>query len=964
MEENSSRLDYFLPENTMLDGRYHVLRVLGMGGFGITYEAVNEKVNRHVAVKEFFDRNIMARQGVEIVVADKNENENFREAKAKFLKEARRLGDFSAEPGIVHVLDYFEANNTAYIVMEYVDGISLARYLEQRGKVQPEAMFRLLMPLMETLDKVHKNGVIHRDISPDNIKLVKSENGKTSVKLLDFGSARSYMDNATYTIELKNGYAPLEQYSNSEQGPWTDVYALCAVLYRGITGEKPISATARAMNEKLLMPSQSGIHIDPRLERILKKGLSLHRENRYQSVGELLGELDPILTPKEKKPAGKKNLIFLGVSCAVCILGVGAFFGWNYYRNHEAYFKFHGKETAKVLLAPYDNVGSQDYEKDIRLIRKRLDYTLGKDNYLFTEREDGVELETPLDFFEKKQADDSEDMQVLSIGEYVEEYLTETVAAARRKALTVIRRNDDGTLDIARSTLKEDEILSAEKKMGKLPVEYDLPDDLGVDPDEAVGYVEVKVSEDAAKRIKKELADYLKPGTGITDSFMWFTTDPCYPELQNYTFCTDVDSDWTTYYNLLFSDDDRWKNLWKGSQLSETYQVLNTLSPEWETKSDMWGKYQCREGDIKGPSVCAEYESSETAREMKNKGDGNWLETVYDLKQRLDTLEIPYAFGISSEGRNKFVIKTAQKDVSKTLLNKLTEGVNSTEIKLSSGNSEEDFGNWDWSLKVDDSDGIKLKYVCDSAVSTGGEDSRNELKNWEQKAEGDKVALSVWGYELSSVKVDKEKQGEDLEFEENLWNEGEPFGKEDLPLLKFMAMLEEQTSSPLISYQLSEVRYSSREGKLESSASEEKIRYAPESVCLQELKSRLKYINEDAGAQEDSSSYMDEISVCLNRNTAKEYGKKTVSDIENLLKDTDWIRKDIWLKIYPGNRMAGEYICFYPGNKESGQEWNIQYNYTDDSDPEQQKIRTGIENSDILKQYMTDEDSTFTYAIW
>ena len=180
----------------------------------------------------------------------------------------------------------------------------------------------------------------------------------------------------------------------------------------------------------------------------------------------------------------------------------------------------------------------------------------------------------------------------------------------------------------------------------------------------------------------------------------------------------------------------------------------------------------------------------------------------------------------------------------------------------------------------------------------------------------------------------------------------------------FMAMLEEQTSSPLSRYQLSEVRYSSQEGELESSASEEKTRYAPESVCLQELKSLLRYINEDAGAQEDSSAYMNEISVCLNRNTAKEYGKQTVSDTEELLKDTDWIRKDIWLKIYPGNRMAGEYICFYPGNKENGQEWTIQYNYTDDSDPEQQKIRTGIENSDILKQYMTDEDSTFTYAIW
>lgn len=727
MKENNNIDHYYLPENTILDGRYRILRVLGMGGFGITYEAVNEKVNRHVAVKEFCIWNCMTRRGLEVTVMDKAEGEYFRSLKANFLKEARRLGDFSTEPGIVHVLDYFEANNTAYIVMEYVGGITLARYLEENGLIDAKTMFRLLIPLMETLDKVHKNGVIHRDISPDNIKLIRSESGELSVKLLDFGSAREYIDNETYTIELKNGYAPLEQYSNSEQGPWTDVYALCAVIYRGITGEKPVSATVRAMNEKLTMPSQRAIKIDPRLERILKKGLSLNREDRYQTIGELLSDLKQVIEPEKKKTSRKGGRIFLGVSCAVCILGAALWGAGNYYSTHRAFFKFHGKETAVAFLMPYDNVGARAYQKDINTIKNRLDIAFGSDNYIPTELEDGMQIEIPVEIFEKRRKSDNQD-QTQTLEEYIMEYMTETVAAAHRKAVTVIEPYEDGSYDIIRETLKEDDILSVKTATGKLPIEYYIPEDIKAQLEETNGYVKIELAQAAAKKMKENLQIHLQSGTGDNRSYMWITTDPCYPESQNYAFCTDPDGDWSTYYAPVNLDNDRWKLLWEDAQLSETYQVLREMPEEKE------------------------------------------LQTEKEVK---DT----------------------------------------------------------------------------------------------------------------------------------------------------------------------------------------------DSQLLKNVKALLTVVNEDAEAEEKVSTYSTEIDIRLNRNIyGEEYGTQTVADVEALLKDLSWLTDTVYLQIYPGSRTAGEHITLYPGSKKSGKEWKLQYAYTDDSDLEQQKIMEEIKNSDILKQYLTDD--TFTYAAW
>ena len=291
----------YLAEGTVLDRRYEIRRVVKCGGFGIIYEAYNQNSQKRVAIKELFESEYMYRNGEKLVISEEKKH-IFENEKEKFLKEARRLSDFSSEPGIVHVLDYFQENNTAYIVMEYIEGIDLECYFRQNKKIKPEDVFRMLFPVMLTLGKVHENKIIHRDISPDNLILTKSTNGEIPVvKLIDFGSARNYVDEKTQTIDLKAGYTPPEQYHNNNPGPWTDVYALCAVMYRGITGKKPVNALVRVENNELQMPSQMGILIDHRLEQILKKGLSVKWENRYQDMAEMAEEVRRILFSEKKK---------------------------------------------------------------------------------------------------------------------------------------------------------------------------------------------------------------------------------------------------------------------------------------------------------------------------------------------------------------------------------------------------------------------------------------------------------------------------------------------------------------------------------------------------------------------------------------------------------------------------------------------------------------------------------------
>ena len=311
MEENS----HCLRKGTRLIGRYTIEGVLGQGGFGITYLGIDELHEKKVAIKEFFPQGIVTRN-IEyqdtVTVTFVGEKDNYEKGKERFLKEARTMAKFSKDEGIVKALDFFEINNTAYIVMEYLEGITLKQYLRENQRIAPEDLIELLVPLIESLDEIHSQGMIHRDISPDNIMVLPD--GR--IKLMDFGAARDYTEfgEKSLSIVLKPGYAPPEQYqTHGIQGPWTDIYALCATMYKCITGENPPDAIERVMDDSLKKISEFGITIPPQEEAAIIKGMSVSAKDRYQDIKDfcedLYGAYEETPASENKESEVKPDLI-------------------------------------------------------------------------------------------------------------------------------------------------------------------------------------------------------------------------------------------------------------------------------------------------------------------------------------------------------------------------------------------------------------------------------------------------------------------------------------------------------------------------------------------------------------------------------------------------------------------------------------------------------------------------------
>ena len=286
-------MPHHLVPGTLVKQRYKIGRVLGEGGFGITYIGIDTVLNLKVAIKEFYmsgyvNRNHDASPNVFATLG--THRDTFEKNREKFLNEARVLAQFYGEAGIVGVRDFCEENGTAYIIMDFLNGVDLKTYLEQKGRLAPEEAVKLLMPVMTSLQHVHAEGIIHRDISPDNIMVM--EDGST--KLLDFGAAReiSQTDIKSLSVILKPGYAPEEQYrSKGRQGPWTDVYALAATLYKCIVGATPDDAMERMYRDRLPSPAAADAVCPIAISNVIIKGLAVRQADRYQDVASFLADL-------------------------------------------------------------------------------------------------------------------------------------------------------------------------------------------------------------------------------------------------------------------------------------------------------------------------------------------------------------------------------------------------------------------------------------------------------------------------------------------------------------------------------------------------------------------------------------------------------------------------------------------------------------------------------------------------
>lgn len=295
----------------ILAGRYLIGRMLGRGGFGITYLAYDVPQKRKVAIKEYLPDSLAMRQPGQntLTVYTGEKEELFRKGADKFFEEAKMVSRFNGNPNIVSVYQFFRDNNTAYFAMEYLDGMDLKNYVPAHGgRLSQEETIEILLPIINALTVVHSTGVLHRDISPDNIFITSSGESK----LLDFGAARQLIGESgkSVSVVLKQGFAPVEQYQTRGRfGPWSDIYSLCATMYFTMTGKVPIPAMDRMEVDRLMPPSAMGIEINPALEKVLMKGLSYQAVQRQQSMLEFKQEFSAAMPGKEEPAAAEEDFV-------------------------------------------------------------------------------------------------------------------------------------------------------------------------------------------------------------------------------------------------------------------------------------------------------------------------------------------------------------------------------------------------------------------------------------------------------------------------------------------------------------------------------------------------------------------------------------------------------------------------------------------------------------------------------
>ena len=317
---------YHLFPETVLADRYIVGQVLGFGGFGITYKAWDKKLETVVAIKEYYPSGIVNRipGQKEVILFAGNKAKEFRYGLERFLDEARNTAKFSSHKNIVHVFEYFEENNTAYFVMEFLNGISLSDYLKD-NRMELDDCIETIGCVAAALKELHMQGIVHRDVSPDNIFLCLNGN----VKLIDFGAARfSSHEESPMTIILKPGFAPPEQYEKiSAQGPWTDIYALGATLYLMLTGIKPEESTDRKTHDTLVPPHELDENIAENLSNTVMKAMALEQHMRFSTVEDfekaLRGEKKVSTLAQEKKRRKRKRASGILAAILVLTMGVG-----------------------------------------------------------------------------------------------------------------------------------------------------------------------------------------------------------------------------------------------------------------------------------------------------------------------------------------------------------------------------------------------------------------------------------------------------------------------------------------------------------------------------------------------------------------------------------------------------------------------------------------------------------------
>lgn len=342
---DTPKLSYQLFPGTELNGgRYCIGQVLGSGGFGNIYKAWDTKLEQIVAIKEFFLCGVVNRSPGhnDIIVADKKRAWEFETLRERFILEARITVQFNSEPDIINVYDYIEENNTAYIIMEFLDGVNLSNYMKFNGHFDVKEGIKICTTICNALEKIHSKGIIHRDISPDNIFMCMDN----TVKIIDFGAAKlTEKDDLNLIQIIKPGFAPPEQYENvTPDGKWTDVYALGATLYYLITGSVPMESTNRKQTEndvdkpELPFPHEVNPEIPEYLSNAIMNAMEIDTQLRFKDVKQFRAAINKdkiVLSPKEARKRRKRKK-YIGLSAAAAVIAVGVGISVFYLEKQKA----------------------------------------------------------------------------------------------------------------------------------------------------------------------------------------------------------------------------------------------------------------------------------------------------------------------------------------------------------------------------------------------------------------------------------------------------------------------------------------------------------------------------------------------------------------------------------------------------------------------------------------------------
>ena len=597
-----------LSPGTKLNDQYEVLSVLGKGSGGITYKVRDIKLHKIFAIKELFIRELDQKPFMERDVQRTTEvwhspqkEDRFLHLKQRFLEEARNLAKIRSE-AIVEVYNYFETNQTAYIVMEYLEGYTLAQEIKERVQIPAEEVFEKLFPLIEALEHVHEMHIIHRDIKPENIMC--RPNGRYC--LFDFGIAREITDGTNCTAYGTPAYAPPEQLSSDfgTQGPWGDVYSLSATAYHAITGKPPESVVYRTLVDDMALPSDQGIAITPDEEKALMKGLSLDPKERYQTM-KAMADTWAVRMKKAEKDV-KKKLFFhrLFPVAAIVIVLVCCLLVW---RKNEGY-RYDPEKDYQILLTPDDTFSVTGWFDAQKILKKRLELLVGPGKYKMQVNENEIWLSVNKQIFSKDSPE-----QVLRF------YLT------RPTDLYVVHQDKDMY-----------EKIRLERKDFEMAVCDKLPDTIRKDEnDSAEKYMRFTLSEEFPEKNKEFFEKYG----------------------QAYVIAQDAENNdvWCSYFTY-FQDEnvkECYCSMEKGYEKVLAYNVEHeplessftfqiTEQMQWLGEEEQYGKNQVLPEQLPENTMSMVIRVSTQDRET---GKADMANMYQNLALRLDGLDSPYSMG-------------------------------------------------------------------------------------------------------------------------------------------------------------------------------------------------------------------------------------------------------------------------------------------------------------------------------